>query len=129
MTDLTDAGKARLEDYLERVGEVLGDARRRASFATYALGLLSDAERKSVEPIAARAAGNEKDVDALHQRLLHFITDSSWDDRAVRLLAARYALQAMTAWALSRNGPGLLSRNDPSSAARSAAVMKVATAT
>lgn len=97
MTDLTDAGKARLEDYLERVGDVLGDSRRRASFATYALGLLSDAERKSVEPIAARAAGNEKEVDALHQRLLHFITDSTWDDRAVRLLAARYALQVLTA--------------------------------
>ena len=97
MTDLTDAGKARLEDYLERVGEVLGDARRRASFATYALGLLSDVERKSVEPIAARAAANEKVVDALHQRLLHFITDSTWDDRTVRLFAARYALEAMPA--------------------------------
>ena len=50
MTDLTDAGRARLEDYLEQLGELLGNSRRRASFATYAHGLLSDGERKSVEP-------------------------------------------------------------------------------
>ena len=97
MTHLTDAGRARLEDYLERVGEELGNVRRRASFATYALGLLGDCERKSVEPIAARATGSELEVDAVHQRLLHFLTDSGWDDHAVRLLAARYALKAMTA--------------------------------
>lgn len=94
---LTDAGRARLEDYLELVGAELGNARRRASFATYALGLFGDSERKSVEPIAARATGNEFEVDAAHQRLLHFITDSNWDDQAVRLVAARYALKAMTA--------------------------------
>ena len=74
MTHLTDAGMARLDDFLERVGDVLGHAKRRASFATYALGLLSDGERKSVEPIAARACGNARDVDAAHQRLLHFLT-------------------------------------------------------
>ena len=74
MTHLTDAGMARLDDFLERVGDVLGHAKRRAYFATYALGLLSDGERKSVEPIAARACGNARDVDAAHQRLLHFLT-------------------------------------------------------
>lgn len=96
MDSLTDAGKARLETYLEDIGDLLGDARRRASFATYALGLLSEGERKSVEPIAARAAGGAKNVDAVHQRLLHFITDSAWEDRAVRREAARYALKFMT---------------------------------
>jgi hypothetical protein len=29
-------------------------------------------------------------MDAAHQRLLHFITDSAWDDHVVRLAAARY---------------------------------------
>ena len=96
MSYLTDAGKARLEDYLERIGNVLGHAKRRASFATYALGLLSDGERKSVEPIAARATGSAETVDALHQRLLHFITDSEWDDHAVRQQAAEYGMKAMT---------------------------------
>jgi SRSO17 transposase len=96
MTDLTDAGRARLEDYLEQLGLLLGNSRRRASFATYAHGLLSDGERKSVEPIAARAVGSATGVDAAHQRLLHFIADSVWDDHAIRLAATRYALKAMT---------------------------------
>lgn len=63
MTHLTDAGRARLEDYLERVAEELGNVRRRAPVATYALGLLGDSEGKSVEPVAARATGSELEVD------------------------------------------------------------------
>ncbi len=93
---LTDAGNARLDDFLELVGDILGHSRSRASFATYALGLLSEGERKSIEPIAARSVGTSTTVDAAHQRLLHFITDSTWDDHAVRLAAARYAIKAMT---------------------------------
>lgn len=97
MDSLTDAGKARLEAYLEDIGDLLGDVRRQASFATYALGLLGDGERKSVEPIAAKAAGGVEHVDALHQKLLHFITDSAWKDRSIRQAATRYALKFMTA--------------------------------
>jgi SRSO17 transposase len=33
------------------VGDLLGNDQRRASFATYAFGLFSDGERKSVEPM------------------------------------------------------------------------------
>jgi SRSO17 transposase len=47
----------KLEAYLEDIGAILRYPERRASFALYALGLLSEGERKSVEPIAARAAG------------------------------------------------------------------------
>jgi SRSO17 transposase len=96
MQTLTDAGEARLESYLEDVGDLLKDKRRKASFATYAVGLLSDSERKSVEPLAARSVGDPRTADAEHQRLLHFLTDSNWDDRAVRLMAARYGLKFMT---------------------------------
>lgn len=96
MLQLTDVGKHRLEDFIEEIGDILGNSRRRASFATYALGLLSDGERKSVEPIAARACGKADSVDAVHQRLLHFLTDSTWSDAAVRRAAARYALAQMT---------------------------------
>lgn len=97
MHTLTDAGEARLETFLEDLGDLLGDQRRKASFATYALGLLGEGERKSVEPIAARAVGGAADVDAAHQRLLHFLARSEWDDRAVRRFATRYALKFMTA--------------------------------
>jgi SRSO17 transposase len=49
---LAGEGLQRLEEYFERIGNVLGDDKRRASFATYAMGLLSDGERKSMAPIA-----------------------------------------------------------------------------
>jgi SRSO17 transposase len=75
---------------------VLGEESRRGSFALYALGLLGDRERKSVEPLAARACPAPKRVDAMHQRLLHSAVDSKWSDRQVRRVAAHYALEAMT---------------------------------
>ncbi len=94
---LESDGQQRLEQYLERIGVVLGDEKRRASFATYAIGLLSDGERKSMEPIAARACPDPSRVDAEHQRLAHFVSNSNWSDEAVRREAIGYALQALTA--------------------------------
>src|SRR5690348_11465 len=97
MPELMDAAaEQRLLDYFDRIGEVLGRPERRASFATYALGILGEGERKSLEPIAARACADPQRMDAEHQRLHHFATDSPWDDQAVRREAARYALTAMT---------------------------------
>ena len=94
---LESNGQQRLEEYLERIGKVLGDDHRRASFATYAFGLLGDGERKSMEPIAARACPDPSRVDAEHQRLAHFVSNSNWRDGDVRRAAAGYALQALTA--------------------------------
>lgn len=91
------AAEKRLEAYFDRIGEVLERPERRESFAVYALGVLGDGERKSLEPIAARASADPKRADAAHQRLHHFALDSPWDDHAVRREAARYALEAMTA--------------------------------
>lgn len=90
------AAVQRLERYFQRIGDVLGEESRRGSFALYAMGLLGDGERKSVEPIAARACPDPGRVDAMHQRLLHFAVDSKWSDRDVRRAAAQYALEAMT---------------------------------
>jgi SRSO17 transposase len=90
-------GEQRLHAYFERIGGVLGRSERREAFATYAVGLLSDCERKSVEPIAAMACGDPDKCRAVTERLLHFVTESPWDDQRVRLCAARYALQAVTA--------------------------------
>ncbi|WNG22297.1 IS701 family transposase [Cystobacter fuscus] len=103
-------GVQRLEEYFRRIGDVLGEERRRGSFAIYAMGLLGDGERKSVEPIAARACPDPSKTDAMHQRLLHFAVDSRWSDREVRREAARYALDAMTqrepveAWIIDDTG-------------------------
>lgn len=96
--DLTlgaDAGD-RLKAYFDAIGDVLGHPARRESFATYAVGLLADGDRKSVEPIAARACPDPEQVDAMHQRLLHFLNDSPWSDRDVRRAAAMYGVAALT---------------------------------
>src|SRR5437867_152620 len=93
---IDSAAEQRLRDYFDRIGNVLGDDARRTSFATYAMGILGEGERKSIEPIAARAHGRLERMDAAYQRLQHFIADSPWSDHDVRLEAARYALAEMT---------------------------------
>jgi len=94
----TDSGaERRLKQFLDRIRLVLGNRQRRASFATYAIGLLGDGERKSMEPIAARSCAAPEEMEAQHQRLGHFIRDATWSDERVRVEAARYALELMTA--------------------------------
>lgn len=108
--ELDDASGQRLEQYFDRIGAILGHTARRASFAMYAMGILGDGARKSVEPIAARACGDPEAADAVHQRLLHFMVDSAWDDRAVRREAANEVVSAMVerervvAWILDDTG-------------------------
>ena len=111
MRTIMDAeGVQRLEAYFQRIGDVLGEDSRRGSFAIYAMGLLGEGERKSIEPIAARACPDPSKVDAMHQRLLHFAVNSRWSDREVRREAARYALEALTqrepveAWIIDDTG-------------------------
>lgn len=97
MATLMDAAaEQRLAKYFDRIGDILDGRGRRESFAVYALGIFGDGERKSIEPIAARACADPTKMDAAHQRLLHFAVDSPWSDHAVRKAAARYALDAMT---------------------------------
>jgi SRSO17 transposase len=100
----------RLQEYFDQVGVVLNNTKRRASFAMYAMGLLGEGERKSAEPIAARACGDPKLARAYHEKLLHFIGESAWSDHEVRRLAARHAVTAMaqrepvTAWIVDDTG-------------------------
>lgn len=93
---LDSAAVGRLTSYFERIGSHLPRREQRESFATYFYGLLSDGERKSVEPIAARACGDPKGTQRSHDRLLHFLGQSPWPDGAVRREAARHAIAAMT---------------------------------
>lgn len=96
MRDLDPAATQRLKDFFDAIGVVLANTTRRASFATYAFGLLGDGDRKSVEPIAARACADPAAVRPCQQRLGHFLNDAVWDDHGVRRTAAAYALDAMT---------------------------------
>jgi len=87
--------QTRLEEYVEGVGTLIGDKRRREGFAIYAAGLLGDGERKSVEPMAARACGSPHEMDAMHRKVLRFVGESPWKDAPVREYGARYALEQM----------------------------------
>ena len=54
MATSSSSAQARFDAYVERLGDVLGHADRRAPLRAYPTGLLLDGERKSVEPMAAR---------------------------------------------------------------------------
>lgn len=104
------AAAARLEQFFGRIDTHLKDKRKRESFAMYAFGLLGDGDRKSAEPIAARACGDPQETNNVHSKLCYFLGRSKWDDRAVRLEAARYAIEALekreslTTWIIDDTG-------------------------
>ena len=71
---------------LDFAAEMLGGLARkdqRAAGELYVRGLLTDGQRKSMQPMAARLG-----VD--HQRLQQFITSSTWDYGEVRRNVARW---------------------------------------
>ena len=100
----------RVGAYFDRIGKHLPRIEQRESFATYAFGILGDGERKSVEPIAARATADAEEVSRAHDRLLHVIRESPWDDHRVRREAARYVIEALekrervTTWVIDDTG-------------------------
>ncbi len=85
----------RLAKYFDLLGTQLWDSRQRHSFATYAIGLMSELERKSLEPIAASFTQDPKEAERLHHRLQNLLADAPWPDHQVRRLATGYALSAM----------------------------------
>jgi SRSO17 transposase len=75
--------RPRLADF---AAEMLGGLPRkdqRAAGELYARGLLTDGQRKSMQPMAARLGTD-------HQRLQQFITSSTWDYTGVRRNVARW---------------------------------------
>ena len=71
---------------LDFTAEMLGGLPRkdqRAAGELYVRGLLTDGQRKSMVPMAARLGTD-------HQRLQQFITSSTWDYVAVRASVARW---------------------------------------
>lgn len=96
LPDASSAVEIRLAAYFDQLGKVLWDSRQRHCFASYAIGLMSEIERKSLEPIASSLTDDPKTAERLHHRLQNFVADAPWPDLQVRRIAARYALAAMT---------------------------------
>lgn len=101
---------ARVSEYFARIERHLPRREQRESFATYAFGILAEGERKSVEPIAARAAAEPDATARLHDRLSHFVRESPWNDRTVRREAAAYVAavlstrEPVTTWIIDDTG-------------------------
>jgi len=108
-TAMTESVLGRAAEFFGRVGQHLTRSQRE-SFATYAFGVLGEGDRKSIEPMAARASPDATETARTHDRLLHFIRESPWCDRAVRREAARYGIEAMgarepiTTWVVDDTG-------------------------
>src|SRR5207237_9844231 len=88
---------------LDFAAEMLGGLARkdqRAAGELYVRGLLTDGQRKSMEPMAARLG-----ID--HQRLQQFITSSTWDYGAVRRNVARWLAASFPVEALVLDDRGV----------------------
>jgi SRSO17 transposase len=95
VSDLDAGFEQRLERFIDVLGDGLRSDTQRAAFARYVVGLLSDAERKSIEPLAARSRPDA--AKAEHHALCYLIAEAPWRDRAVRRAAAAWGLWAATA--------------------------------
>lgn len=89
------AADDRLDVFLDHVTDPLATLTQKQMFAAYASGLLSDAERKSMEPLAAQLRPDEP--GAAHKAFCYFTGIAVWNDRAVRRQALAWALWGMTA--------------------------------
>src|SRR3569833_3314640 len=83
----------RFDDYVGRLGDVLGHADRRAPLRAYCTGLLLPGERESVEQMAARVEPAR--VGAEHKSLHHLVAKVAWDDAALLEAVRAYALPAL----------------------------------
>jgi SRSO17 transposase len=95
---------------LDFTAEMLGGLPRkdqRAAGELYVRGLLTDGQRKSMQPMAARLG-----VD--HQRLQQFITSSTWDYAAVRRNVARWFAASFPVEALVIDDTGFPKDGDAS---------------
>lgn len=87
--------RERFESNLGKLAEALRHKDRREPLRSYCTGLLLPGDRKSMEPMAARL--DPMQVQAKHQSLQNFVSQSAWDEEAVMRVARQYALPAMEA--------------------------------
>ncbi len=92
---MDEHGAERFETFVDALADVIGHADRVRPLRDYCLGLLTPAERKSVEPLAAVTAPSR--VSAQHQSLLHFVAQSPWSDERVLARVLELTRPAITA--------------------------------
>src|SRR6266700_984662 len=88
----------RFAAYIGELTKVIGHADRVTPLRDYCSGLLATEGRRSVEPMAAVTAPAH--VSAQHQKLLHFVANSTWSDE--RMLAK---VRELVMPSIVRHGP------------------------
>jgi SRSO17 transposase len=73
-----------LGEYIESIVAEMGRQERRRAMELYVVGLLLDGERKSVEPMAGRLVKDERQKEAMRQRLQQCVSVADWSDAEVR---------------------------------------------
>lgn len=84
--------------YLDELFEGQGRTETRLNLGHYARGLLLDGERKSMQPMAARLAGDEGRAEAIRQRLQQGIAVCPWNDALVFQRLVRIASRRERNW-------------------------------
>src|SRR5205823_1991248 len=93
---------------MEGLAQAAGHVDRAVPLKNYCTGLLLPGERKSVEPMAARLAGDN--VRRMHQSLHHVVADAPWSDEAVLDRCLELVMPAMlrdepvVAWVVDDTG-------------------------
>ena len=92
---MNDGGAERFEAFVDALAGVIGHADRVRPWRDPCMGLLTPAERQSVEPLAALTAPSR--VSAQHRLLLHFVAQSPWSDARVLARVLDLTLPSITA--------------------------------
>lgn len=82
--------KNRLKNYVENFSSYLGRSERRHWCWMYLCGLLSDGERKSIQPMAEKLPGGNE------QALQQFVNQSPWPHEPLQLALVKYAQSTLS---------------------------------
>lgn len=86
---------AELTKFLDEMFADMGRRERLEAMCAYVSGLLLDGERKSVLPMAARLVDDEREIQAMRQRLQECVSVSTWPEAEVWRRLALYVEREM----------------------------------
>lgn len=78
-----------LNEYLEYLTEGMGRPERRRALAWYLTGLLLEGERRTIVSMAGRLVDDEREIEAMRQRLQQCVAISGWADSEIRRRVAQ----------------------------------------
>src|SRR5688500_5520576 len=78
-----------LSEYLDYLTDGMGRPERRRALGWYLTGLLLEGESKSVAAMAGRLVDDDREIEAMRQRLQQCVVISGWADAAIRRRVAQ----------------------------------------